>query len=380
MRYATLLLKNLRRSRRRTLLTVLSIAISLLVFSALVSLPSVADQVLADTASSVRIACRTKMGLAYPLPEAYKLAIARTPHVVAVVPDNFFGGIYHDVSDQFPNIAVDPEQIDAMWPDWGISSEAVERFKSIRTACLVARGTMSRFGLQVGQQIQLRGARYPFDVALTIVGTIPKGPAPSFLVFRRDYLEEAAGRPGAVDNFWVRVDSSQAVPHVIAAVNAQFANSSAETQCDSEAAFLGGIIGRFRSFFRAAELLGLIVVLTIGLVAANTAAMSIRERRSEVAVMRSIGFDSRTVLRLLVGESLLIALSGGVLGCGAAFALLKLFSVSADALGPFATVRMPPAVLAEALLVSLLIGILSAYVPARAAARRSIVDALRRVD
>jgi hypothetical protein len=194
--------------------------------------------------------------------------------VVAVTPDDFFGGIYHDVSDQFPNIAVDPDQIDVMWPDWGFTSGGVEEFKKLRTSCLVADGTMKRFHLNVGQQIQLRGAGYyPVSVVLTIAGTIARGPGPSFLVFRRNYLEELQGRPGRVDNFWVRADSSQAVPGIIQSVNSEFDNSSAETQCDSEAVFLGSIIGRFRTFFTLARLLGLIVVATIGLVAANAAAM-----------------------------------------------------------------------------------------------------------
>lgn len=382
MRFATLVLKNLSRSKRRTVLTVLSIAVSLFIFSALVSLPTVANHVLADSASSVRIACRTKMGQAYPLPEAYKMKIAATPHVVAVTPENFFGGIYHEVSDEFPNIAVDPERIDQMWPDWGFSAGGVEEFKKLRTACLVAEGTMKRFHLNVGQQIQLRGAGYyPVNVSLTIVGTIAKGPAPSFLVFRRDYLEELQGRPGRVDNFWVRADGSQAVPGIIQSVNAEFANSSAETQCDSEAAFLGSVIGRFRMFFTLARLLGLIVVVTIGLVAANAAAMSIRERRNEIAVMRSIGFRSPLILRLLMAESVLTALAGCVLGCGTAFALLKIFSVSSDVLGPFVgAIQIPPPVLFETLLAALLIGLLSSYVPARSAVRRKIVDALRMVD
>jgi putative ABC transport system permease protein len=382
VKFTSLVLKNLLRSKRRSILTVLSIAISLFMFAALVSLPTVANRVLADSASSVRIACRTKMGLAYPLPEAYKSKIASTPHVVAVTPDNFFGGIYHEVSDQFPNIAVDPEKIDVMWPDWGFSPGGVEEFKKLRTACLVAQGTMKRFHLNVGQQIQLRGASYyPVIVSLTIVGTIAKGPAPSFLVFRRDYLEEIQGRPGRVDNFWVRADSSQAVPGIIEAVNSQFVNSSAETQCDSEAAFLGGVIGRFRMFFTLARILGLIIVVTIGLVAANAAAMSIRERRNEIAVMRSIGFRSPLILRLLIAESVVTALAGCVLGCGAAFALLKVFSVTSDVLGPFVgAIQIPPPVLLQTLLAAILIGLLSSYVPARSAVRRKIVDALRVVD
>jgi len=206
---------------------------------------------------------------------------------------------------------------------------------------------MKRFHLNVGQQIQLRGATYyPVNVSLTIVGTIAKGPAPSFLVFRRDYLEEIEGRPGRVDNFWVRADSSQAVPGIIRSVNAEFANSSAETECDSEAVFLGSVIGRFRMFFTLARVLGFIVVVTIGLVAANAAAMSIRERRNEIAVMRSIGFRAPLILRLLVAESIVTALIGCMLGCGAAFALLKIFSVTSDVLGPFVgAIQIPPPVL-----------------------------------
>src|SRR5437867_11440981 len=108
-KYLTLIFKNLLRTKRRTILTILSIAVSLFIFPVLVSLPTFANQMLADTASSVRIACRTKMGLDYPLPEAYKVKIASTPHVVAVVPDVFFGGIYHEARDQFPSIAMEPE-------------------------------------------------------------------------------------------------------------------------------------------------------------------------------------------------------------------------------------------------------------------------------
>ena len=259
----------------------------------------------------MRIACHNKAGLTYALPEAYKQRIAATPHVVAVVPESWFGGIYHEVSDEFPNLAVDPEAVEAMWPDWDISSEAIARFKGIRTACLVGPATMKQFGCHVGQQIMLRGTIYPFNVTLNIVGTMGGKAPPNFLIFRRDYLEEAAGRPGFVDNFWVRVDQASSVPQVIASLDEGFANSSAQTLSESEAAFMGGFMQTYRVFFKLAEVLGLIVVITIGLVAANTAAMSIRERRTEIAVMRSIGFTSRTILLLLLAESLIIALLGG---------------------------------------------------------------------
>jgi putative ABC transport system permease protein len=378
-KYALLVVKNLFRSKRRTLLTIFSIAVSLFIFSALVSLPTVANQILADSASSVRVSCHNKAGLAYPMPESYRQRIAATPHVVAVVSEIWFGGIYHEVSDQFPNMAMDADQADAMWPDWGVTKEQFAEFKRLRTACLVGAGTMKRFHLRLGQQIALRGTAYPFNVTLTVVGVINRGAPPDVLFFRRDYLEEAAGRPGFVGNFWVRVDNSKNVPQVIAALDEGFANSSAETQSESEAAFIGGFMQNYRLFFQVAELLGLIVVLTIGLVAANTAAMSIRERRGEIAVMRSMGFTSRTILSLLLSESLLIGLAGGILGCGAAFVTLRVFAVEAGTMGPFGLISMPPRVLAAGLAVSALLGIASALVPAASAARRNIVDALRLV-
>src|SRR5947209_6448844 len=237
-KYLTLIFKNLLRTKRRTILTILSIAVSLFIFSVLVSLPTFANQMLAYTTSSVRITSRTKMGLANPLPVAYKTKIATIPHVVAVAPLVIYGGIYHEVSDQFPSVATDADKID-MWSDWGLTG--LDEFKKIKTACLVAQGTMRRFNLHVGQQIQLRGTVYPFNVTLTIVGTIDKGPVPSFLIFRRDYFEEAAGKPGIAHEFWVQVDDSRVVPEIAAAVDNQFANSKADTRSASEVAAIGNI-------------------------------------------------------------------------------------------------------------------------------------------
>jgi putative ABC transport system permease protein len=379
MKWLGLILKNLGRNRRRSILTVLSITVSLFTFCALASVPVVANQILADSASSLRIACHNKAGLAYSLPQAYKGAIKGTPHVVAVVPESWFGGVYHQVKDQFPNLAVDPEQIEVMWPDWGMSKEAVEQFAELRTSCLVGPATMKRFNWHVGQQIMLRGTIYNFNLALNIVGTLGGKAPPSFLIFRRDYLEEAAGEPGLVDNYWVRVDQSASVPKVIAALDQRFANSSAETLSESEASFIGGFVENYRLFFQLAEVLGFIVVVTIGLVAANTAAMSIRERRAEIAVMRAMGFPSIAILSMIVAESLSVALLGGVLGCSAAYLTFRLFIIGTDAVGPLSNIHVSPPIVGETMLLAGLLGIISAFLPAYAAARRNIVDALRLV-
>jgi len=375
MKYATLVLKNLARSKRRTLLTIFSIAVSFFVFSALVSLPSVAKQLLADVASAKRIACHNKAGLVYFLPEAYRDKIAKTPHVIAVESESWFGGIYHEVADQFPNEAVDPADMVKMWPDRGISPEAFQQFTKIRTACIVGRGTMSRFHLHVGQRIMLRGVAYPFNLTFQIVGVFGGNTPPDVLTFRRDYLEGALGQPPPILNYWVRVDDEKAAPQVIAALEDRFANSSAEVECESEKAYIAGFLQMYNAMFTMAEALGLTVVIAIGLVAANTAAMSIRERRPEIAIMRSMGFSGRLIMSILLAESLIIALAGGLIGCGTAFIVLKLFSVGK--LVAMEPLRMPPLILLESLIAAALIGLLSAYIPARSAVRRNVAEALR---
>jgi len=223
----------------------------------------------------------------------------------------------------------------------------------------------------------LRGTIYPFNLTLNIVGVMGGKAPPNFMIFRRDYLREAAGQPGFVDTYWIRVDRTENVAQVIASLDEQFSNSSSPTRSESEAAFYGGFLQSSRTMFQLMEILGFIVVVTIGLVAANTAAMSIRERRGEIAVMRSMGFPSRTILALLLAESLLIGLAGGVLGCGAAYLVLKFLWVEAPTIVGLGAIRMPPSILAETIVIAALIGIFSAYVPARSAARRNIVDALR---
>ena len=174
----------------------------------------------------------------------------------------------------------------------------------------------------------------------------------------------------------MRADKSENVPQLIAAIDEQFANSSAETQSESEAAFIGSFMRQYKMMFTLFEVLGFIVVVTVGLVAANTSAMSIRERRGEIAVMRSMGFPSRVILSTLLAESLVIGLIGGLLGCGAAFLALKIFA------GPkmgMLSIRMPPVVLVETLIAAAIIGFVSAWIPARSASRMNIVEALRMV-
>ncbi len=371
-------LLNLMRNRRRTILTVLDIGVSVFVLSVLMSLPGIADRVLRDRASSLRVISHSKAGPLYVLPESYGPRIASRPHVQAVSAFTLFLGIYHLPSDQFPNAAIDHEQLETIWPDWGISSAAANEFKARRTACLVGPALMERFHWHIGQQIILRGTIYPVDLTFQIAGELGDRAPPPILLFRRDYLEEATAHRAQVNMYMAKVDDSRAIPGVIEDIDQMFANSGADTRTETELAFFANMIGNFRSLFAIAKVVALIVALTITLVTANAAAMSIRERRAEIAIMRALGFRAPTILASLLGEGAVLGLVGGALGIAAAYAVLRWMSVGSAALGPLGlALRVPPRVMFETLTIALLIGAGSAVVPALSAVRRNIVDAIR---
>lgn len=373
-------LRNLARNRRRTILTTLSIAASLFVFSVLMSLPGVFGQILADRAGTLRVITHSTSGPIYTLPEAYRARIEAQPHVEQVVAFTLFAGIYHLPSDQFPNFAVDPDGIERMWPDWGITPAVAAAFRGERIACLAGTSLMQRFGWHVGQRIALRGTIYPVNVELEIVGVLADKAPPIALLFRRDYLEEMLGRPGLVNLFWVKVDSSAAIPAVIDEIDRQFANSSARTQSESEAGYFSLMAGFFRPLIAMAEALALLTVFAIMLVAANTAAMSIRERRPEIAVMRAMGFTSRTILASLLAEGLVMGVIGAAAGCALAVAVLRVAALGSAALGPLAfALHLPPSVMAETLVAGAAMGLGAAFIPGVNAARASIVETLRAV-
>ena len=379
MKFFNLIVRNLARSRRRTLLTILSIAVSIFIFAALFTLPSFVDKVMASSALSPRLVCHGKAGLGYSLPESYGRRIAAMPHVVGVDMWNWFGGIYHQPSDQFPNLALEQDEVAKVWPDWRVSPDQLDTFVHDRTAALVGLSTMQRFGFHLGQQIMLHDSVYGKNLQFTIVGTLGKGSMPTMLLFHRDYLQEALTRRGRADFMWIRVDRTESIPGLIRAIDSQFANSGDPTQTESEEHFQAGFIEQLRTIISLMEILSVIVLFTITLVAANTATMSIRERRAELAVMRSIGFTAPRIVSILGAEGALVGLLAGSVGAASAWAVLHLLPLKGELFGGLGTIMMPASVPIAAIALSLTIGILSALIPAWIAMRQPIASELRAI-
>jgi putative ABC transport system permease protein len=381
MNYLSLVLRNLARNKRRTILTTLSITVSIFIFASLISLPGLLNKVLRDRANSLRLICHSKASLFYMLPESYRRRIEALPHVEAVAAYSVFLATYRDPNEQLGVLAVDDDHIGEIFPDWDISAKADHDFKSIRTAALVATNLMKVYGWKVGQTFMLRGTMYPVDLQLTIVGVLNEEAAGPRIIFRRDYMEELLGRPGTANLFWVKVDSSKAAPEVIAAVDEMFANSPNETATETEVALIksqeGGNLGLL---LNGAKFLAAIVIFTIALVAANTAAMAVRERRHEMAVMRAIGFTRRSIVVRILVEGLIVGVIGGVLGCILTLFGFELLPRVSGALGPLAlAMTLQPRIVAYSFLIAVLIGAASGFIPATLATRGDIATELRAI-
>ncbi len=363
-----------------------SVAVSLFVFSALMSLVTITDQLLANAAGSLRLIVHTRAGLGHGLPEAYGPKIRALAHVRALSAWNFFGSQYRRPDDTFPTIDVDVEDLEVIWPEWEIKPDELSDFRHIRTAALVAPELMWKYRWRIGDKVSLFGVQDEIPVTLEIVGTLgPKAP-PNYFVFRRDYLKEVyktlphrVDPAYDVDFFWIKADRASSMPAIISEVDNAFHNSAYETQTESEAGFVTALVATLGVVFLVAKILGAIVLTTMILVAANTAAMSVRERQKEVAVMRAIGFDRSRIVALVVGESLTVALIGGTLGCVSAYVTLRAAEVGRQLLGPFGPIRMSAEVAAYTFAAAVGIGLLSSIGPAVASVRREVAESLRTI-
>ena len=309
MKFATLVWRNLRRSPRRTILTIMAIALAAFTYSSLSSLPNIMRATLSTPDSARRIVVTSDSGFFNRLPDSYKAKILGVPHVVAASGLVYFGGVYRSPSDQL-GIAVDADQAELMWPDWGLTSVRAGEFRASATACLVPPAMMRKYGWHVGEQIVLKGTIVPVDVTLRIADTLGASAPPDSLLFRRDYLERSLDGSATVNAYHVMLDRADSVPSAIAAIDEIFSNSAAETHSESEAAWFSNFIN-LDTLFALFRAMALLVVTAVALVALNSVVIAVRERRTEIAVMRAIGFSPALLVSLTVAESALLGVAGG---------------------------------------------------------------------
>ncbi len=381
MKYVRLILANLLRAKRRTFLTVFSIAVALFLFCTLRTVITSFDSAI-RASDDTRLVVRHAASLVFPLPLAYRERLAQVEGVTGVSFGNWFGGYYQDPKNQFAQFAVDVPTFLDLFPECLLTPEARDAWYADRTGCLAGATLVQKYGWKVGDVIPITGTIYPGEWRLTLRG-IYKGKSKDVdentIFFHWDYLNESLpeGRKSLVGIYWLRVASANLAPAVSARVDALYENSPQPTKTETEKAFQAGFIQMMGNVQLLMTILGSAIVFAIMLVTINTMMMAARERTTEIAILKTLGFSDGLVLRLVAGEALLLSLAGGVLGCGAAMLLFQNADFTAN--GMFPNFRVLPETAGVGILLALTMGVLSGLAPALQAARLQIASALRKV-
>jgi putative ABC transport system permease protein len=381
MKYLSFVLRNTFRNRRRTILTVLSIGMSLFLICTLQTLlESLENPPMAPDAAK-RVVTRHATGLANNMPIAYREVIRKAPGVEQVVANQWYGGYYQDTDVRFAQLAVDPDHFLDVYGEYQLDSPAqFEAFKKDRTAALVGRNLATRYGWKLNDRVTLKGDLFPVDVESTIVGFLHGGGSEEVYYFRFDYLNELVQPElrDRVSTFIIRAASPDDLPAIADAVDKGFENSSAPTKTETESAFILGFMSMFGNVRLLITSICTVVLFTVVLVAANTMAMAIRERTGEIAILKTLGFTPRFILTMTIVESAIIALIGGLLGALGARYAFKIIDLIAMTQGFIQVLDVRWETVGLAALVSLAIAFISTFFPALSVSRMPIAVALRR--
>jgi len=383
MKLLGLIVKSARRSKRRTALTVMSVAVAVFLFA---SLRAILDgfNAAAAASSSTRIITIRSTSLIFAMPSSHTQTIRSIPGVRDITWANWFGGIYKDPNNFFAQFAIDAESYLRLYPEIELSASEREAFFADRTGAIVGDGLAQRFGFKVGDRIVLQVGIPTYgsqDFTFTIRGIYRAGAAAvdnQSMFFHWKYADERSIEAGQIGWFVVEIANPDAAAQVSAAIDQKFSNTPYETKTDTEQQFASSFVSMFGNLNVLLGSIGLAIVLTTLFVAGNTMAMSVRERTTEIAVMRTLGFPARAIFLFIAGEGLLISIVGGLLGAGLAWAIVdgQNFGVSGGFVPPFGVTGRNVLI---GVALSALIGVLAGAVPATMASRLKIVDALRRV-
>lgn len=383
MKFLGLIFGNLKRSKTRTILTVLSIMVAFLLFGYLAAI-RVAFTVGVEVAGEDRLITRDKVSLINLMPKSYEADMERIDGVDNAMHQTWFGGIFQEPRNFFPNMAVEPAELFDMYPEILLSDDEKQAFIDTRTGAIVGRTTADRFGWSVGDRVPLNSPIWPIKSGgntwdFEIVGIFDgadKGTDTSPLYFQYDYLDEARQYgQGLVGWYTIRVADPAQAADIAAAVDAEFANSPNETKTEPEGAFIQGFANQIGDIGFIIMCIVAAVFFTILLVAANTMAYTVRERTNELAVLKAIGFTDSTVLGLVLGEALVLTAIGGLLGLGLAWLLVAAGDPSGGQLPVF---YLPVTDIVVGIALIIVLAFVAGYLPARSAQKLRVADALRR--
>ncbi len=373
--------RNAFRNKRRALLSTLSVAASLFLLVVLQTFQREFTLPPEDVGASLRIAVRNKVSLGMPLPARQRPVIEKLPGIAAVTPFTYFGGRYKDEEfTPFAQFAVDPVAFTNVFVDAKVPADQLSAWIADRGSCIVGKDTVERYGLKLGDKVKLVGTFYPIDLDLKLVGIYAGTLDDRSVFFHHKHLDEMLGGSQTVGCWWVRAASAEEAPGVISALNAAFANTSAEVRAETESAFQMGFVSMWGNVKLLIGSISSVVVFTLLLVTVSTMSMAIRERFRELAVLKAIGYRRRELFAFILAESFGLAMFGALVGAGGAYALFGSLDVAELTGGMLLYFEVTPRILASAFTVAAGLGVLAAVPPALAVARTSVVEGLKTLD
>jgi putative ABC transport system permease protein len=396
MKYLTYILRNVRRNPVRSVLTVASTSICLFLMMILLSFFAISDEVNSGVRVYNRIATLNANGFAGMIPIARVREVAGMDGVVTATCFSWYGGKYKDEVLPFAQFCVDPDTVFAVMEELTLPPDQLEAFRKNRDACVIGRKLAADKKLKIGDLLPLKGDTYPVDLNLIVRG-IYDGPSDRDLrmcFIRFDTFDDGlkkvvigpgASRPsnarvaGNAGMIFAKCKNAGAMAAVCKAIDDRYRNSEFPTRTQTEEAFgkmFEEMLGDLRGMIRA---IGVAVIFSLLCVAGNAMAMSMRERTTEVAVLKAIGFEKGLILFLVLTESVMVAGLGGVLGSLGCKALCQFVDLSQFTAGFMPFFYIPWSVALQGLAVSLFIGFASGCLPAWRAANLSVIDGLRRV-
>jgi len=383
MRFLPLVWHNLMRRKVRTIFTLLSILVAFVLYGYLAAI-SAGFSMGVDLADADRLVLVHKVSLIQLLPISYEARIEAVTGVADVCHQTWFGGIYQKPSNFFMQTPVEPERFLRLYPEILLPEAQKKAWIADRTGAIVGRTTAQRFGWKIGDRIPLQATIWRKKNGQTtweftidgIYDGAKRGTDTTQFFFHYTYFDEARlfGQ-GFVGWYVIRITDPAKAPEVAKRIDAMFANSPAETRTTTEKAFVQGFVSQIGDI--GAIIRGILgaVFFTLLLVTANTMAQSVRERTSELAVLKTVGFTNLGVLALVLLESSVLALVGGGLG----LALVWLMIAGGDPTGGMLPgFYLPPREVLVGVGLVLALGLVAGAFPALRAMRLEVADALRR--
>ena len=385
MKVFKLVFKNSMRHKLRTFLTILGIALAVMAFGLIRTFIS-AWYAGARAAAPDRLITRHAVSIVFTLPMSYKEQLESVPGVEAVTYANWFGGIYIDASNFFQQFCVDHTTNFKIYPEFNIPPDQFEAFNKERNAVIVGRGLADRFSWKIGDKVSLIGTIYPgnWDFIIRGIYTSTKPDVDETIFFMRyDYLDEtlrqtSPTRGGQVGWFVMKISDPSKAAEISSIIDAKFDNSWAETRTETEKEFQMSFIELSSAIIVGLRIVSYLIIGVILMILVNTMAMTARERVSENAFMKTLGFRGYHLSGLILGESLIIAIAGGFVG----MFLLEFVARGAAKLlsAYFPGFEVEPVTFGLCMITAILVGFTASVFPIQRALKMSIVDGLRVVD